>query len=69
MLKELTDQELKIICDALNAYFNRQHEAACYFYGRLSSTGYNALKKELKAIEDVHDKLWGVIQERAVDDE
>lgn len=67
MLEELTDQELKTICDALNAYFSRQHEAACYFYDRLSSAGYNALKKELKVIEDVHDKLWGVIQERAVD--
>ena len=67
MLKDLTDQELKTICDALNAYFNRQHDAADYFYGRLSSAGYDALKKELKVIEDTYDKLWSVLQERGVD--
>ena len=69
MLKELTDQELKTICDALNAYYNRQHEAACFFYDRLSSAGYDALKSELKIIEDTHDKLWGIWQERVADDD
>ena len=67
MLKELTDQELKTICDALNAYYERQHGAASYFYTRLSSAGYAELKKELKVIEDTHDKLWGALQERGVD--
>ena len=69
MLKELTNQELKTICDALNAYFERQHDAASYFYTRLSSAGYDALKSELKIIEDTYDKLWGVLQERGVDDD
>lgn len=67
MLVELTDQEIKTICDALNAYFGRQHDAAYYFYDRLSSAGFDALKKELKVIEDTHDKLWGALQERGVD--
>lgn len=64
---ELDNDELKIICDALSAYWGRQHDAAGFFSDRLSGAGLRVLKDELGKIEDLYDRMWAIMQERGLE--
>ena len=64
---ELDNDELKIICDALNAYWGRQHDAAGFFAGRLSDAGLRVLKDELEKIENLYERMWAIMQERGLE--
>ena len=65
---KFSNDELKIICAALNAYYGRQYGAANFFFGRLSVAGQSALEDELKSIEDLHGRIWDYLSEEANDD-
>ena len=65
----LTDQEIKIICDALNVYCGQQYDAVAFFADRLSSTAYSVLEDELNVTGQLYDKLWEVLQNKALGEE
>lgn len=64
---ELDNDELKIICDALSAYWGRQNDAAGFFSGRLSDAALRLLGDEIGKIEDLYVRMWAVMQERGLE--